>query len=92
VNASAATLRVSAVNRAAIARRGDYVLYWMIELNNKYAVDGRDPNSYSGIFWIFGRFGRPWGPVRPIFGTIRYMSSRATLRKLHLHDYLARWR
>ncbi len=64
----------------------------LIELNNKYAVDGRDPNSYSGIFWIFGRFDRPWAPLRPIFGAIRYMSSRATLRKLHLHDYLARWR
>ncbi len=43
----------------------------MIELNNKYAVDGRDPNSYSGIFWILGRFDRAWGPERPIFGTVR---------------------
>ncbi len=48
----------------------------MIELNNKYAVDGRDPNSYSGIFWILGRYDRAWGPERPIFGTVRYMSSR----------------
>jgi len=63
----------------------------LIELNNKYAVDGRDPNSCSGIFWIFGRFDRPWAPIRPIFGSIRYMSSRATLRKLHLRAYLARW-
>lgn len=63
----------------------------LIELNNKYAVDGRDPNSYSGIFWTFGRFDRPWGPERPIFGTIRYMSSDATRRKLDLEGYLARW-
>jgi deoxyribodipyrimidine photo-lyase len=63
----------------------------MIELNNKYAVDGRDPNSYSGIFWTLGRFDRPWAPIRPIFGCIRYMSSAATLRKLHLRRYLARW-
>jgi deoxyribodipyrimidine photo-lyase len=63
----------------------------LIELNNKYAVDGRDPNSYSGIFWTLGRFDRPWAPIRPIFGCIRYMSSAATLRKLHLRDYLARW-
>ena len=39
----------------------------LIELNNRYAIDGRNPNSYSGIFWITGRFDRAWGPVRPIF-------------------------
>ena len=38
----------------------------MIELNNKYALDGRDPNSYSGIFWVLGRYDRAWGPERPI--------------------------
>jgi deoxyribodipyrimidine photo-lyase len=54
----------------------------MIHLNNKYALDGRDPNSYSGIFWILGRYDRPWGPERPIFGLIRYMSSENTARKL----------
>lgn len=63
----------------------------LIELNNRYAVDGRDPNSYSGIFWTLGRFDRPWGPVRPIFGTVRYMSSDATRRKLDLGAYLRRW-
>jgi len=63
----------------------------LIELNNKYAVDGRDPNSYTGIFWTLGRFDRPWGPVRPIFGTVRYMSSDATKKKLDMKDYLARW-
>jgi deoxyribodipyrimidine photo-lyase len=63
----------------------------LIELNNKYSIDGRDPNSYSGIFWTLGRFDRPWAPVRPIFGSIRYMSSTATLRKLHLRAYLATW-
>ena len=40
----------------------------MIHLNNKYAVDGRNPNSYSGIFWVLGRYDRAWGPERPIFG------------------------
>jgi deoxyribodipyrimidine photo-lyase len=60
----------------------------MIELNNKYALDGRDPNSYSGIFWCLGRYDRPWGPERPIFGKIRYMSSENTARKLRLADYL----
>ena len=63
----------------------------LIHLNNKYAVDGRDPSSYSGIFWCFGRFDRPWGPERPIFGTVRYMTSDSTRRKLHLSRYLERW-
>ena len=63
----------------------------MIELNNRYALDGRDPNSYSGIFWILGRFDRPWAPERPIFGRIRYMSSANTRRKLRLRHYLARY-
>ena len=60
----------------------------LVELNNRYALDGRDPNSYSGIFWCFGRYDRPWGPERPIFGTVRYMSSQSTLRKLRLKNYL----
>ena len=63
----------------------------LIELNNKYSVDGRDPNSYTGILWTLGGFDRPWGPVRPIFGTVRYMSSASTLRKLQMRGYLARW-
>jgi deoxyribodipyrimidine photo-lyase len=63
----------------------------MVELNNKYAVDGRDPNSYSGIFWVLGRYDRAWGPERPIFGKIRYMSSANTLKKLRMSDYLARF-
>lgn len=60
----------------------------LIELNNKYALDGRDPNSYSGIFWCFGRYDRPWAPQRPIFGTIRYMSSDNTARKVRVKQYL----
>ena len=56
----------------------------LIHLNNKYALDGRNPNSYSGIFWTLGRFDRAWGPERKIFGKIRYMSSENTARKLRL--------
>lgn len=63
----------------------------LIHLNNKYAVDGRDPNSYSGIFWVLGRYDRPWGPERPIFGTVRYLSSDRTLAKLQLRHYLQRY-
>jgi len=61
----------------------------MVELNNKYALDGRDPNSYSGIFWCLGRYDRPWAPERPIFGRIRYMSSANTARKFRVKGYIA---
>jgi deoxyribodipyrimidine photo-lyase len=33
-----------------------------IHLNNKYGLDGRNPNSYSGIGWVLGRYDRPWAP------------------------------
>ena len=59
----------------------------MIDLNNKYALDGRDPNSYSGIFWCLGRYDRPW-PERSVFGKVRYMSSARTARKLDVDEYL----
>jgi deoxyribodipyrimidine photo-lyase len=80
---------------------GKKILHWthsprvaldlMIQLNNRYAIDGRDPNSYSGIFWVLGRFDRVWGPERPVFGKVRYMSSKNTRRKLRLDTYLERW-
>lgn len=80
---------------------GKMVLYWtptpqealriLIELNNKYALDGRDPNSYSGIFWTLGRYDRAWGPTRPVFGNVRYMTSDSTRRKLKLKNYLAKF-
>jgi deoxyribodipyrimidine photo-lyase len=72
-------------------RSPEEALEVMLELNNRYALDGRDPNSVSGIFWVLGRYDRAWGPERPIFGKIRYMSSEATARKLRLRDYLRRY-
>ena len=63
----------------------------MIHLNNKYGLDGRDPNSYSGIFWVLGRYDRPWAPVRPIFGVIRYMSSENTARKVSVKNYIRKY-
>ncbi len=63
----------------------------MLHLNNKYAVDGRNPNSYSGIFWVLGRYDRAWGPERKIFGKLRYMTSDSTKRKLKLKEYLQRY-
>ena len=65
----------------------EIALAYLIELNNRYAIDGRDPNSYSGIFWIFGRFDRAW-QERPIYGKVRYMTSDSTRKKLKLKQYL----
>lgn len=62
----------------------------MLELNNRYAADGRDPNSVSGIFWVLGRYDRGW-PERPVYGTVRSMSSDSTRRKVELDGYLRRW-
>ena len=58
-------------------------------LNNKYALDGRDPNSYAGILWCFGKHDRAWFE-RPIFGKIRYMTSQSTGRKFDSAEYI-RW-
>ncbi len=63
---------------------------FLVELNNRYALDGRNPNSYSGIFWCLGRFDRPWFE-RAIFGSIRYMSSDSTSKKFKLAAYMKRW-
>lgn len=73
------------------SRTPEEALEILIHLNNKYALDGRDPNSCSGILWVFGRYDRAWGPERPIFGKVRYMSSDATRRKIRMREYLARY-
>lgn len=65
-------------------------LDYLIELNNKYALDGRDPGSYSGIFWCFGRFDRAW-QERNIFGKLRYMASESTRKKVKMKNYLAKY-
>lgn len=80
---------------------GKKILHWtkspldalqiMEHLNNKYALDGRDPNSYSGIFWVLGRYDRAWGPKRPIFGSVRYMTSDSAAKKLRLKQYVKRF-
>jgi deoxyribodipyrimidine photo-lyase len=61
----------------------------LVHLNNKYALDGRDPSSWSGILWCFGLFDRPWAPERKVLGSVRYMSSENTARKFRLGPYLA---
>jgi len=62
----------------------------MVDLNDRLAVDGRDPNSYSGIFWCLGRYDRGW-PERPVFGKVRSMSSSRTQAKVSLDNYLTRF-
>lgn len=63
----------------------------LIELNNKYALDGRNPNSYSGIFWVLGRYDRAWGPERQVFGKLRFMTSESTKKKIQMKAYLAQY-
>jgi deoxyribodipyrimidine photo-lyase len=60
-----------------------------LHLNNKYELDGRDPNSFAGIAWCFGKHDRPWGE-RPIFGTVRYMNSAGLERKFNMKRYMER--
>jgi deoxyribodipyrimidine photo-lyase len=63
-----------------------------IALNDRYELDGRDPNGYAGIAWaIVGKHDRAWGPERPVYGTVRYMSFASTSRKFDSRTYIARW-
>ncbi len=63
---------------------------WMLHLNDKYALDGGDPNSVSGVAWCLGRYDRPW-QERQVFGKVRCMTSDSARRKLRLDGYLAQW-
>lgn len=59
----------------------------MILIHDRYALDGRDPNTYTNILWCFGLHDRPW-QERPIFGMIRYMSYDGMKRKTSVDAYL----
>jgi deoxyribodipyrimidine photo-lyase len=59
----------------------------MLYLNDKYALDGQDPNSYGNILWCFGLHDRPW-PERPVFGTIRCMVRSGMERKTNVNAYM----
>lgn len=63
----------------------------MLHLNDRWALDGRDPNSVSGVMWCLGRYDRPWAPERQVFGVVRYMSSANTARKLRVKEYIRRF-
>ncbi|MGA1820450.1 MAG: deoxyribodipyrimidine photo-lyase [Thermoplasmatota archaeon] len=80
---------------------GKKVLEWLedpreaymtvLHLNNKYSLDGRDPNSYAGVAWCFGKHDRPW-KERPIFGKVRYMNDNGLRRKFDIGSYVDRAR
>lgn len=59
----------------------------MIRLHDQYALDGRDPNTYTNILWCFGLHDRPWG-TRSVFGMLRYMSYEGMKRKTNVEAYL----
>jgi deoxyribodipyrimidine photo-lyase len=56
-------------------------------INNKYFLDGRDPNSYAGVAWVFGKHDRAWFE-RPVFGKIRYMAASGLERKCDIKAYV----
>lgn len=61
-----------------------------LDLNNRYAIDGRDPNSFAGVAWCFGLHDRPW-QEREIFGMIRYMNDKGLERKFQMAPYLEKY-
>jgi deoxyribodipyrimidine photo-lyase len=58
-----------------------------LELNNKYELDGRDPNGFAGVAWCFGKHDRPW-PERPVLGKVRYMNANGLRRKFDAQRYV----
>lgn len=60
----------------------------ILYLNNKYFIDGRDPNSYAGVAWCFGKHDRAW-TERKIFGKLRYMNDKGLERKFNIKEYVS---
>jgi deoxyribodipyrimidine photo-lyase len=72
-------------------RAADEAFEIAVRLNDKYELDGRDPNGYTNIAWaIGGKHDRPW-PGRPVYGTVRSMSSERTVRKFDARRYIEKW-
>ena len=69
------------------SRTPEYAFRTMLAINNKYFLDGRDPNSYAGVSWVFGAHDRAWFE-RPIFGKIRYMAASGLERKCDIRGYV----
>jgi len=60
-----------------------------LAINNKYFLDGRDPNSYAGVAWIFGMHDRAW-PERSIYGKVRCMMASGLERKCDIRGYVSK--
>jgi deoxyribodipyrimidine photo-lyase len=58
-----------------------------LHLNNKYELDGRDPNAFAGVAWCFGKHDRAWAE-RPVFGKVRYMNAAGLKRKFDADAYV----
>ncbi len=58
-----------------------------LHLNNRYELDGRDPNGYAGVAWCFGKHDRAWAE-RPVFGKVRYMNAAGLRRKFDVEAYV----
>ncbi len=65
----------------------EYAFRTALYLNNKYFLDGRDPNSYANVAWIFGLHDRPW-QERKVFGKVRYMNAKGLERKFDVRAYV----
>ncbi|HEY1693879.1 MAG TPA: hypothetical protein VGG39_17045 [Polyangiaceae bacterium] len=100
-NAAMAELRTSGtIQPYARMLWGKLPLTWMrrpedahaavVRLNDRWALDGRDPDGYANVSWCFGLHDRPW-PERKVFGTVRAMTSASARKKLDFEDYVARW-
>ena len=93
-------VRTGVMHNAVRMLWGKSVLTWtnnyatalrhLLYLNNKYSLDGFDPNSYANILWCFGKFDRPFAE-RPVWGTIRPMSLARAREKFDAEGYIARW-
>ncbi len=62
----------------------------LVDLNHRFALDGRDPNSYGGLFWCLGLFDRPFEPPSPVTGTLRARSTVGHAKRLDVDAYRAR--
>ena len=100
-NAAMRELRVRGVIQSyARMLWGKLPLLWMpsprdahaavMYLNDKWALDGRDPSGYANVSWCFGLHDRPW-PQRDVFGSVRAMTTASARRKLDFEDYSARF-
>ena len=59
-------------------------------LASRYDQHGMPRNAFANVSWTFGLHDRPWGPVRPVFGTVRYMNAAGLNRKFDMQAYVTK--